>query len=81
MAGQFEKPVPPQGEEIHLPPGSLQPLALSVGITIALLGLTIITPWLLIIGSVITVWALFLWIRDAKREYDHLPAEHGHGAH
>ncbi len=33
---QLEKPVPPAGEEIHLPGGSLQPLLLTVGITMAL---------------------------------------------
>ena len=32
--------VPPAGEEIHLPGPSLQPLLLTVGITIALIGVT-----------------------------------------
>ncbi len=32
--------VPPTGEEIHLPGGSVQPLLLTVGITILLIGVT-----------------------------------------
>ena len=32
--------IPPAGEEIHLPPGSIQPLLLTVGLTIALVGVT-----------------------------------------
>ena len=36
---ELEKQIPPAGEEIHLPEGSLQPLLLTVGITALLLGL------------------------------------------
>ncbi len=35
---ELEKPVPPAGDEIHLPGNSAQPLILTVGITIALVG-------------------------------------------
>lgn len=70
-----DRPVPPPGEEIHLPGGSAQPLLLTVGVTMALLGVTI-NSILLVIGIVLTVWVLALWIRDAVREYRHLPLEH-----
>jgi hypothetical protein len=70
-----ERPVPPPGEEIHLPAGSTQPLLLTVGITVALLGVTI-NSILLVVGLVLTVWVLAVWIRDAVREYRHLPLEH-----
>ncbi len=73
---QLEKPVPPAGEEIHLPDGSLHPLLLTVGITAVLLGLTTWTV-LLVAGIVLTVIVLFLWIRDARREMASLPASHG----
>jgi len=67
--------VPPAGEEIHLPSGSLQPHALTAGITIFLLGLT---QWPLVAaaGLVIVVWTIALWIRDARREYNSLPVHH-----
>ncbi len=73
---QLEKPVPPAGEEIHLPPGSLHPLLLTVGVTVALLGVTI-SPVLIVIGLVLTVVVLYQWIRGARAEMASLPASHG----
>lgn len=72
-----EKAAPPAGEDIHLPGGSLQPLGLSVGITVALLGVTV-SPVLLVAGLLLCVAMLYGWIRDARREFSELPEEHGH---
>lgn len=72
-----EKSAPPAGEDIHLPGGSLQPIGLSIGITLALVGLTT-SVVLLVAGIVLCVAMLFGWIRDARREFAALPAEHGH---
>ena len=74
----LDRPVPPAGEEVHIPGGSIQPLLLTVGITMTLLGVTIFTPVLLIAGGVLTLAVLFVWIREARAEYDHLPLDH-HG--
>ena len=71
----LDRPVPPAGEELHIPGGSIQPLLLTLGITIALLGVTM-SPILLIGGLVLVVAVLAAWIRDAKAEYDHLPLDH-----
>ena len=71
----LDRPVPPAGEELHIPGGSIQPLLLTLGITIALLGVTM-SPILLIGGLVLVVAVLFAWIREAKAEYDHLPLDH-----
>lgn len=73
-----ESNVPPAGEDIHLPGGSIQPLLLTVGITLALIGLTW-KWWALVAGGVLTVGVLIWWIRDAVVEYRHLPLEHGEG--
>jgi ABC-type transport system involved in cytochrome c biogenesis permease subunit len=70
-----EKTAPPAGEEIHLPGGSLQPLGLSVGITIAIVGVTT-SIVLVIAGVVLSIAVLYAWIRDARREFSELPAEH-----
>ena len=70
-----ERPVPPAGEEIHLPGGSLQPLGLSVGITLAIVGVTT-SIILVIIGLVLSAAMLFGWVRDARREFEELPADH-----
>jgi len=72
-----ERDVPPAGEEIHLPGGSLQPLGLSVGLTLAIVGVTI-SMTLVVVGLLLSVAMLYGWIRDARREYAELPADHGH---
>jgi hypothetical protein len=68
--------VPPAGEEIHLPGPSLQPVVLTVGITVALLGLT--TSWLAVIaGCLIALVTMVRWIADTRRETAELPLHHG----
>lgn len=74
---RVERDPPPVGEEIHLPGGSLQPITVAVGVTLALLGLTTFTI-LIWVGLIILVWAVVLWVRDARREMDELPLEHRH---
>lgn len=73
----LEKDVPPAGEEIHIPGGSLQPLGLSVGLTLAIVGATT-SIVLVVVGVALSVAMLFGWIRDARKEFAELPAEHGH---
>lgn len=74
---ELEKQVPPVGEEIHLPEGSLQPLLLTIGITAVLLGLTV--SWFLFgAGLILTVAVIVRWIQDARKEFDELPADLGH---
>jgi hypothetical protein len=67
--------IPPAGEEIHLPGGSIQPLLLTIGITMALLGITLGLP-LLIAGLVLTVWVIVRWIADTRRDIAELPLHH-----
>jgi hypothetical protein len=67
--------IPPVGEEIHLPGGSIQPLLLTIGITMALLGVTLGLP-LLIAGLVLTVWVLVRWVADTRRDIAELPLHH-----
>jgi hypothetical protein len=71
----LDRPIPPAGEEIHIPGGSLQPILLTAGITLALLGATA-GLFYAIAGGLLTIVTLAVWIRDAIREYDELPAEH-----
>ncbi len=72
-----DRPVAPVGEEIHLPGGSLQPLGLAVGLTLAIVGVTT-SIVIVVIGVVLSAAMIFGWIRDARREFSELPAEHGH---
>ena len=71
----LDPPVAPAGEEIHLPGASLQPLLLAVGITLALLGLTL-GRFLLVSGLVLSVWVTIRWIVDCRRDINALPVDH-----
>ncbi|MDQ3676881.1 MAG: hypothetical protein M3401_08785 [Actinomycetota bacterium] len=65
---------PPAGEEIHLPGPSLQPVLLSFGITLMLVGVTIGRP-LLAAGLILSVWVIVRWVADTRREMAELPED------
>jgi hypothetical protein len=67
--------VPPAGDEIHLPGGSIQPVLLTLGITVALVGVTT-NVFLVIAGAILSVGVIVAWIRDTRRDIDELPLEH-----
>ena len=67
--------LPPVGEQIHLPGGSIQPLLLTVGITIALVGVTT-SIVAVIFGSVLALWTIVRWIADTRRDIAELPLHH-----
>jgi hypothetical protein len=67
--------VPPGGEEIHLPGGSIQPLLLTVGITMGVVGVTT-SVFVSIAGVILSVGVIVAWIRDTRRDIDELPLEH-----
>lgn len=69
--------LPPVGEEIHLPGGSVLPLVTALGIMLLVIGTTIWWVWSAL-GFVITAVAVGLWIRDVRRDVDELPEEHHH---
>ena len=58
--------VPPAGEEIHLPGGSIQPVLLTFGITVALVGVTT-NIFLVIAGAILAV------ARDRRLDPRHAP--------
>jgi hypothetical protein len=68
---------PPPGEQIHLPNPSILPLLNAVGLSIAIIGIPI-NIFMVISGLVLFAVTALIWIRDARREFDELPAEHGH---
>ncbi|MEY2534137.1 MAG: hypothetical protein QOF29_2047 [bacterium] len=71
----LDRDVPPAGEEIHLPGPSVQPLLLTVGITVALIGVT--TSILMVVaGVVLSLWVTARWIAGARRDINELPLEH-----
>ncbi len=70
-----EPEIPPAGDEIHLPGGSIQPLLLTVGLTVALVGVTT-SIVLVILGGVLALGVIVAWIRDTRRDIDELPLDH-----
>lgn len=65
---------PPPGEHIHLPGPSLQPILLTLGITLTLVGVTL-GRFLLVSGLILTVWVTVRWIADTRREMAALPED------
>jgi O-antigen ligase len=68
---------PPAGEQIHMPQPSILPLLNAVGLAIAIIGVPI-SLILVIPGLVLFFVTAAIWIRDARREMDELPLDHGH---
>jgi Cytochrome c oxidase subunit IV len=65
----------PAGEAIHLPGPSYLPVLTAFGITIAVVGV-VIAWWLIVIGGLIAIVAIYLWIRETREEISELPLEH-----
>ena len=66
--------LPPVGEEIHLPGPSILPLLTAVGITLALIGITTFIEFT-VVGVILTVWCIWRWVSDTRREIDELPLD------
>jgi hypothetical protein len=72
-----DRPVPPAGEEIHLPGQSIQPFLLAVFIAIAIVGVTT-AWWISAAGGVGIFFVLLAWVRDARQELSDLPVHDDH---
>ena len=70
---------PPVGEDIHMPEPSLLPILNAVGLSLAIVGITI-SHIVTAIGLVLFLVTLVRWIRAAAHELSELPAEH-HASH
>ncbi len=68
---------PPVGEQIHMPAPSIIPVLNALGLATAIVGITI--SLILVVGGLVLFAATaIVWIRDARREMEDLPVEHGH---
>lgn len=74
MSG-LDADTPPAGEQLHMPRPSLLPLLAAVGITFAIIGVTI--GWAFtVIGLLILVPVVVRWIRSARNDIAELPPGH-----
>ncbi len=71
----LETDAPPAGEEVHMPEPSILPIVNAVGVTLALVGITL-SPAISIIGLVIFIVTLVAWVRAAAHEISELPLDH-----
>jgi len=70
-----EHPVPPAGEEIHLPGPTIKPFLCAVGITLTVIGTTI-SKYFLVFGLILFLVTTFKWIQDVRHDVAALPDEH-----
>jgi hypothetical protein len=68
---------PPVGEQIHMPAPSILPILNAVGLSTAIVGITI-SRVLIVAGLLLFLGTAIAWIRGARREFEELPLEHGH---
>jgi hypothetical protein len=68
---------PPAGEVVHLPGPTYLPVIVATGITIAVVG--VVQNWVLVaLGLLITVVAVWRWIRETRQDMAELPLDHRH---
>jgi hypothetical protein len=66
---------PPAGEAIHLPGPTYLPVITAAGISVAVIG--VVVWWVLVvIGLLVTVVAVWRWIRETRQDMAELPLEH-----
>jgi len=70
-----ETEAPPVGEEVHMPEPSILPIVNAVGVTLALVGITLSLA-VSIIGLTLFLITLVAWIRAASHEMSELPLDH-----
>jgi hypothetical protein len=66
--------IPPAGEEIHLPGPSVLPALTALGITLTLVGVTTYIE-LVVVGGLVTLFAVVRWIRETRADIDELPLD------
>ena len=71
----IETEAPPVGEEIHMPEPSLIPILNAVGLSLAIVGITL-SMVVTAIGVILFLVTTVRWVRDARHEISELPAEH-----
>jgi hypothetical protein len=70
-----EDVAPPVGEEIHLPGPSVLPVLLAIGLTLALVGVTV-SIVVSVIGLAITIPVIVRWVRTTQHDVAELPPGH-----
>jgi hypothetical protein len=77
MSELEHRPIPPAGEEVHMPEPSIIPLVNAAALAIAIVSITL--NWYIVaLGGVVFLITAIKWIADVRRDIDALPLEHHH---
>ena len=77
MSELEQRPVPPAGEEIHMPEPSIIPIVNAAALAITIVSLTL--SWYFVaLGGIVFLITTIKWIADVRRDIDALPLEHHH---
>jgi hypothetical protein len=77
MSELEHRPIPPAGEEIHMPAPSLIPIVNAAALAIAIVSITL-TWYMVALGGVVFAVTTVMWIADVRRDIAELPLEHHH---
>jgi hypothetical protein len=77
MSELERRPVPPAGEEIHMPEPSLIPVINAAALAIAIVSITLSWYVVALAGTVFLITTI-RWIVDVRRDIAALPLEHHH---
>jgi hypothetical protein len=77
MSELEHRPIPPAGEEIHMPAPSLIPIVNAAALAIAIVSITL-TWYIVALGGLVFAVTTVKWIADVRRDIAELPLEHHH---
>jgi hypothetical protein len=77
MSELEHRPVPPAGEEIHMPEPSIIPVINAAALAIAIVSITLSWYVVALAGTVFLITTI-RWIVDVRRDIAALPLEHHH---
>ena len=77
MSELEHRPVPPSGEEVHMPEPSLIPIVNAAALALTIVSLTL--SWYTFgLGLAVFLITTVKWIAAVRRDIDALPLEHHH---
>lgn len=72
---ESDQKLPEPTEQIHLPGPTYLPVLVALGVTVALCGV-LVAWWMVAAGLIVTVVAIFRWVRETRSDIAELPLEH-----
>ena len=74
MAPEEHRP-PAPAEQVHLPGPTFLPALVALGVTLVVVGV-VLSPYMLLIGTILFLVATVRWIREVREDISELPLDH-----